>query len=78
MVSLSSLVGVSCGPLQLACTLQTMLMTYGIFRLCLYPGDSQGLKLLLAGQAADPAFWLNPAKLTRVGMVRHIRSLGLG
>lgn len=61
-VSLPSLVGVSCGPLQLVCTLQTMLMTYGIFRLCLYPGDSQGLKLLLAGQAADPAFWLNPAR----------------
>ena len=33
-----------------------MLMTQGIFfKLCLQPGDAEGLQLLLAGQMVDPA-----------------------
>ena len=64
MASLPSLVGVACGELQQICTLQVMLMTYGIFRLCLYPDDPQGTQLLLAGQTADPAYWLNPERST--------------
>ena len=59
-VPLSELVGVSCKQLQQTCTLQTMLMTHGIFRLCFQSGDLEGLQLLLAGQAANPTYWLNP------------------
>ena len=59
---LPSLVGVVCGDLQQTSTLQLMLMTQGIFRLCLHPADLEGLQLLLAGQAADPSYWLDPVR----------------
>ncbi|TCD58131.1 tetratricopeptide repeat-containing glycosyltransferase family protein [Synechococcus sp. BS55D] len=59
---LPSLVGVAIADLQERCILQVMLMTHGIFQLCLQPGDPEGTQLLLAGQAADPAYWLNPAR----------------
>ena len=59
---LPSLVGVVCGDLQQTCMLQVMLMTQGIFRLCLQPGDEEGLKMLLAGQTADPIYWLDPSR----------------
>ena len=39
-----------------------MLMTQGIFRLCLHPADGEGLQLLLAGQTADPRYWLDPVR----------------
>ena len=59
---LTSLIGAVCGDLQQTCMLQLMLMTQGIFRLCLHPTDEEGLKLLLAGQAADPTYWLEPVR----------------
>ena len=59
---LPSLVGVVCGDLQQTCMLQLMLMTQGIFRLCLHPSDLEGLQLLLAGQTADPSYWLDPVR----------------
>ena len=59
---LASLVGVGCGDLQQTCMLQLMLMTQGIFRLCLQPSDSEGLQLLLAGQTADQSYWLDPVR----------------
>ena len=59
---LPSLVGVVCGDLQQTCMLQLMLMTQGIFRLCLQPADLEGLQLLLAGQTADPSYWLDPVR----------------
>ncbi len=59
---LTSLVGVACGDLQQTCMLQLMLMTLGIFRLCLQPGDLEALQLLLAGQTADPIYWLEPLR----------------
>ena len=39
-----------------------MLMTQGIFRLCLQPADLEGLQLLLAGQTANPSYWLDPVR----------------
>ncbi|MCB4406945.1 tetratricopeptide repeat-containing glycosyltransferase family protein [Synechococcus sp. MU1642] len=60
--SLLSLIGLVCGDLQQTCMLQLMLMTQGIFRLCVHPGDVEGLKLLLAGQTADPTYWLEPVR----------------
>ena len=59
---LTALVGVACKQLQQTCILQTMLMTQGIFKLCLQSGDADGLQLLLAGQMADPMYWLDPAR----------------
>ena len=59
---LPSLIGLVCGDLQQTCMLQVMLMTQGIFRLCLHPADKEGLKLLLAGQTADPLYWLEPVR----------------
>ena len=59
---LPSLVGVVCGDLQQTSMLQLMLMTQGIFRLCLRPSDLEGLQLLLAGQTADPSYWLDPVR----------------
>ena len=59
---LRSLIGLACGDLQQTCMLQVMLMTQGIFRLCLHPADKDGLKLLLAGQTADPSYWLEPVR----------------
>ena len=66
---LQSLTGVACGDLQQTTTLQLMLMTQGIFRLCLHPADGEGLQLLLAGQTADPRYWLDPVRHIHVGMV---------
>ena len=60
--SLPSLIGLVCGDLQQTCVLQVMLMTHGIFRLCLQPADKEGLQLLLAGQTADPLYWLEPVR----------------
>lgn len=60
--SLPSLIGLVCGDLQQTCVLQVMLMTHGIFRLCLQPADEEGLQLLLAGQTADPIYWLEPVR----------------
>ena len=59
---LISLIGAVCGDLQQTTTLQLMLMTQGIFRLCLQPADVEGLQLLLAGQTADPCYWLDPVR----------------
>ena len=59
---LPSLVGAVCGDLQQTSTLQLMLMTQGIFRLCLQPADLEALQLLLAGQTADPSYWLDPVR----------------
>ena len=59
---LPSLVGVVCGDLHQTSTLQLMLMTQGIFRLCLQPADLEALQLLLAGQTADPSYWLDPVR----------------
>ena len=59
---LVSLIGAVCGDLQQTSTLQLMLMTQGIFLLCLQPADVEGLQLLLAGQTADPCYWLDPVR----------------
>ena len=59
---LVSLIGAVCGDLQQTSTLQLMLMTQGIFRLCLQPADVEGLQLLLAGQTADSSYWLDPVR----------------
>ena len=60
---LSALVGVAC---RSAPDMHTSdhVDDAGQFKLCLHSDDVEGLQLLLAGQMADPMYWLDPARKT--------------